>query len=253
MWVRNPNLVSSFEKIADGDYKLKDAATGASFFIDEGKREQHYEELGVTLDDNRPQIDFFVMSYCPYGNQAEEAIAPVFTKLGEHADFNPRYVIYSNYRGGGPTYCLDEEDLYCSMHGIQELNQNLREACVNEEYGMQEWFDFALAANAECTYQNVDQCWTGVAEDLDLDTEKIQDCFDERAEEIAAEELRLTQAYSVTGSPTVFIDGEKYSGSRTAAGFAAALCAAFDEAPEECEDLSDLEGQSAQATPTGQC
>ena len=194
----------------------------------------HSGLIGVTFGDNKPQIDFFVMSYCPYGNQAEEIIEEVYNNLGDAAEFIPRYVIYSNYQGGGPAYCFDDASKYCSMHGIVELNQNIREACVERHLGIQEWFDFARAMNSKCNYQNADTCWEGVADDLGIDKTVVTDCFDTEALEILEEDFVLNQALKVTGSPTIFIDGNKYAGARDANAIQAALCGAFEDAPASC-------------------
>ncbi|RME54320.1 hypothetical protein D6777_04140 [Candidatus Woesearchaeota archaeon] len=244
-WQNEPRIRTAFEETEDG-YKLKDDVTGASWFVDEDARKEFYETIGVTLGDNKPQIDFFVMSYCPYGNQAETAIEPVYQLLKDKAEFKPHYVIYSNYQGGGPQFCLDKDSKYCSMHGVQEMNQDMREACVKELSGMDAWFKFALEMNTKCNYQNADTCWEGVAKDLGYDAEAIKSCFDEKAEEYAAEDLELGNKLGVRGSPTVFIDGEQYSGPRTPEGYKQALCSAFEDRPEECDTV--LEGQTATQT-----
>jgi hypothetical protein len=105
---------------------------------------------------------------------AEELIEKVYEKLGDNAFFNPHYVIYSNY--GGAANCIDSEQKYCSMHGLQEVNQDVREICVNNYFGISKWFDFAIAMNSKCSAQNADSCWENVAKDLGLDTAKISDC-----------------------------------------------------------------------------
>lgn len=248
---QQPQLADAF--IPSGpQLRLSDSVVEPTYFVDDEARAEHYEALGVTLDDNRPQIDFFVMSYCPYGNQAEEAIAPVYEALAGLADFNPRYVLYANYRGGGEQFCIDEQSKYCSMHGIGELNQNLRELCVLELDGEQAYFDFTLAMNDACTADNADECWTEVAEGLDLDTAAIESCFNDRALEMAAEQSRLNEVYGVTGSPTVFIDAQKYSGARTPEGYMSALCAAFDEPPAACDEM-DVPEIQGQAVASGAC
>ncbi len=247
-WQDNAQLKGSFEET--GDYwKLKDSVTGASYFVSDDKRQEHLAERGIETGDNMPQIDFFIMSYCPYGNQAEEGIEPVYQLLQDKAQFNPRYVIYENYRGGGDDYCLGDGS-YCSMHGVQELNQNIRELCVYEKMGTAEFFEFALAMNDECTYQNADTCWEAVAEDLGLDTEVISQCEEQEGLEIAEEQLELTQQFGVSGSPTVFIDGVKHSSGREPENYKDALCEAYEDAPSECE--TEL-ASSGEAPATGQC
>ncbi len=210
------------------------------------------EKVGVKKGDNKPQIDFYVMSYCPYGNQAEEGIEPVYQLLKDKAEFNVHYVYYSNYAGGGPNYCLDDKDQYCSMHGIQEVNQNLREQCVDKYMGTSKMFAFMLAMNKKCTSANADTCWEAVAKNLDIDTARVAKCEKEEGLAFAKLDKDLNNILGVQGSPTVFVDGEPYSGSREPAGYGAALCAAFENAPVECDDLSVLGTASAPA-PAGGC
>jgi len=249
-WNNNPRIRTAFEEVAFG-YKLMDAATGASHFIDEEARAEHLKTIGVTLGDNKPQIDFFVMSYCPFGNQAEELVEKVYQNLGDSAEYNPRYVIYSNYQGGGPEFCIDNGKL-CSMHGIQELNQNIRELCVNNMDGIEAYFKFVLAMNKECDYTNADTCWTAVAEGLGLDTEAISKCEEEQGVELMAKEKELNDKLSVTGSPAIFIDGNKYGGVRSANAMQVALCDAFDTKPAECSNTI-AESAQAQAPSQGAC
>ncbi len=237
-WKTAPQLAGAFDNL-NGGYVLKNSFVNAKFFIDDQARVAYYKDIGVSKGDNRPQIDFFVMSYCPYGNQAEEAIKPAFDKLKDRADFNPRWVFYSNYGGGGPTYCVDQDSKYCSMHGIQEANQDIREDCVKQTYDTGKFFDFALAMNSKCSAQNADTCWKGVADSLDIDTTKVQSCFDQNKVLIGKRDLELGNKLGVQGSPSVFIDGEEYGGPRTAEGYLSALCAAFDEKPAECDGVPE--------------
>jgi len=248
MWQNQPNLASSFEKRQEF-WKLLDEASGASYWIDEEARAAFFDSLGVKVGDNHPQMDFFVMSYCPFGNQAEEGIAPVYELLKDKADFNPRYVWYSNYQGGGPQYCLDDASIYCSMHGIQEANQNVRELCVAQEYGMDEWFNFALAMNAQCSAQNADICWQGVAESLKLDVGKISACVEKDGMDLVKADKELGDKLGVRGSPQIFVDGQAYNGGRTPSEYQAGICSAFEDAPEECANaLSDSGVQDTQGS-----
>lgn len=222
---------------------LKTEATKAHFLVDETKRKELLEKRGITKGDNKPQIDFFVMSYCPYGNIAEEGIAPVYDLLKDKADFKPHYVIYSNY--GGEQYCYDKEQKYCSMHGVVELNQGVRELCVANHIGMKEYFDFVLAMNKKCDYKNADECWEAVAKELSLDVAKIKKCYDEEAEDILKEELELNKAFGAQGSPQVFIDGNAYNDARAPENYKKALCDAFETAPSECETGLSTTGSEA--------
>lgn len=256
-WTSSPDLGTAFETMPDGKYKLLDAVTGASYFVSEEARAAFYAAIGVEKGDNKPQIDFFVMSYCPYGNQAEEAIKPVFDLIGSAAEFNPKYVIYSNYGGGGEDYCFPGGEL-CSMHGRQELNQNAREACVNKYMGISKWFDFALEMNQKCNYKNADSCWEDVAKGLGLDVAKIKACEASEGVALMKADKDLGDRLGVQGSPTVFVDGEEYSSARSAEGYKQSLCAAFETAPTTCgtslgEAVSAQAAGAAAAAPAAEC
>ncbi len=41
---------------------------------------------------SKPELKFFVMSFCPYGNQAEDTLRPVYDLLKDKADFTPQYI-----------------------------------------------------------------------------------------------------------------------------------------------------------------
>jgi len=192
---------------------------------------------------DKPKVELFVMSYCPYGNQAEELMMPVAKLLGEKADIKLHYVIYSDYRGGGPEYCLDEESKYCSMHGIQELNQDVRELCV-QKYQKDKLWDFVKAVNSQCNYQNVDSCWSGVAKEVGLDIAQIKTCQKNEALELLAQESTLNEKYGVRGSPQLFINEKEYQGSRTSEAYKQVICSAFNSPPEKCSQILNSEGGS---------
>jgi predicted DsbA family dithiol-disulfide isomerase len=262
-WAKSgAQLQAYFDSLSDGKYKLKDEASGATYFVDENARKKAAEAqaklaqeklsaLNAVKDDNKPQIDFFVMSYCPYGNQAEEGIAPVYDLLKGKAVFNPHYVIYANYGGGGADYCIANGQL-CSMHGIQELNQDTREICVNKYFGIDSWFKFTLAMNKGCSAQNADSCWENVAKGLGLDVTKIKTCQDKEGEALLKADQVLGDKLGVQGSPSIFIEGTDYNGGRTPEAYKEALCAGFTKQPSEC--ATKLAGaDTAAAAPAGGC
>lgn len=187
---------------------------------------------------NIPKADkstamLFVMSFCPYGNQAEDAMLPVIGLLKDKANFQLHYVIYSNYQGGGPTYCLDKESKYCSMHGIQEVHQDVRELCV-QKYQPDKLWDFVSKINAGCTAQNADTCWEAIAKTAGIDTAKIKTCQTNEATTLLASELALNTKYGVQGSPTLLVNETEFSGDRSADGYKTGICAGFTTPPAEC-------------------
>lgn len=214
------------------------------------QQEQQQQQQATYPKLDNPKVLMFIMSFCPYGQQAENALQPVSQLLGDKSPIEPHFVLYSNYRGGGPTYCFDEDNKYCSMHGIKELNENVRQLCI-WKYQESRWWDYVMQINQKCSLDNIETCWEDVAEDIDVDTVKVKDCFENEALDLLAAEAALNAKYSVRGSPTILINEVQYSGNRAADAFKDAICSAYTTAPAECAQAVQTTGNTV--APTGSC
>jgi len=163
----------------------------------------------------------FTMAFCPYGNQAEVAMNPVIDLLKDKATIEPHYIVSKTDTG------------YESLHGAQELTQDVRELCVNK-YSPDKYWDFVDKVNANCTAQNADTCWEEQAKAAGVDTAKITTCQKDEANALLDAEIALTDKYSVTGSPSLVINDVVSSAARTADGYKTAVCSGFNTAPAEC-------------------
>lgn len=180
----------------------------------------------------KPVVQLFTMAYCPYGNQAETGIVPVVSLLGSSVEIEPHYVIYANYQGGGSDYCMDSGK-YCSMHGINELKEDVRELCIYK-YSKSNFWSYISDVNNACTVSNIATCWEAVAKKHSIDTAKISACEKDEALALLAKEVDLNTKYGVSGSPMLLINGAEYSGGRTAENYKQAICSAFTKQPAEC-------------------
>ncbi|MBU0975217.1 MAG: hypothetical protein ABIE03_07475 [Patescibacteria group bacterium] len=244
-----------------GMYKVKLVIAGTeyeSFVSKDGKflytqRNEVTEPASADYPkSDKPELLLFTMSYCPYGNVADDFVNPVDRLLGDNISFEPHYVIYDSYaKNSGAKwneYCLDKEEKYCSMHGVQELNQNVRELCTFK-YQPEKYWDFVLAANEKCDASNVDSCWEGVAKDLGVDIDKIKSCQSEEALSLLANEVSLNEKYSVSGSPTIILNGKLYEGNRTPEDLKLGICSSFNNEPDECSQTLG----SDSGAPSGSC
>ena len=194
----------------------------------------------------RPSTELFVMSFCPYGVQAEDAMDPVVDLLGTKADFTVRYIATVNG---------DTADAVKSLHGLPEAKEDLRQLCVMKSYPDKFW-DYVKLINAQCypIYKNASQlasCQQNVTATLGFDNQKIETCAggSEGLALLRADEA-ITNNYKVTGSPTLIMNGQTYSGLRTAEAYKQGICARFEIPPYECS--VNLSAQAVAAS-SGSC
>ncbi|MBD3263030.1 thioredoxin domain-containing protein, partial [Candidatus Woesearchaeota archaeon] len=183
------------------------------------------------LDQETPTIDLFVMSFCPYGQQAINNIAPAIELLNEEIQFTPHYIVSM------------DDGIVTSLHGSKEADEDMRQACIWKYYTENYW-DYVLYVNKNIPLNNINEKWTEAAENIGLDIESIETCVEEEGVELMKAESELTGELGVSGSPTLIINGERYSGERTPEAFKQAICSGFGEQPEVCSETLE-EGTAA--------
>jgi glutaredoxin len=213
------------------------------------QQEEEVETAGEYPKSDTPNVKMFVMSFCPYGQQAEDGLGPAMEAIGEYVDFEPHFVIYESYGDNGANYCMeDESGRYCSMHGINELREDIRQAVVWNYYP-DKWWAYVNKVNADCSSSNVETCWKGAAEAAGLDVADIEAKFESDKFQILASEYALDVEYGVRGSPSIFVNDVKYAGARSPESFKSEICSAFNTPPEACGET--LEGGTASSS--GSC
>jgi glutaredoxin len=193
---------------------------------------------------SRPSTELFVMSFCPYGVQAENAMEPVVDLLGTKADITVRYIASVN----GTTV-----DSVKSLHGLTEAKEDLRQLCIMKSYPDKYW-DYLNLINAQCypVWQNATQlasCQKNVTAKLGITDIDTCASGSEGLALLRADEA-ITKNLKITGSPTLLINGQKYSGQRTAEAFKQGICSHFETPPAECS--VNLSAQTVAAS-SGSC
>jgi len=192
---------------------------------------------------SRPLVDLYVMAFCPYGTQAESAMKPVVNLLGTKADIRLRYI--TTVRGS-------TVDSVQSLHGLPEAQEDLRQVCIQKNYPQKFW-DYIESFNTRCysLSQNpasLDTCWRNTTASLGIDTAAIDTCAtgSDGLGMLGEDETKADQV-GATASPTLFINGVKYSGARTPEAYKQAICNSFDAAPPECGTILAASQQAASA------
>ncbi len=190
---------------------------------------------------DKPVVELFVMSFCPFGNQAEDGMGPAYNVLKDYADIKLRYIVDQS---------ATNKDEYNSLHGVQELNQDIRELCV-AKYSPEKLWTFVAAINKACTSENADTCWTAEANKIGLDANQIKTCQKDEGSALLAIEYAATTAYKVTGSPTLVINGMTVNSDRTPEGYKNTICSAFNDSKKPAACSQVLSGAAAAAS--GSC
>ena len=181
-------------------------------------------------DTERPKVELYIMSFCPYGQQAEKNLAPVIELLGDYIDFEPHYIVSIS------------DSTVNSLHGSKEADEDIRQACIWKYYP-ESWWDYVLYVDENIPLSNIEEKWTEAAETVGLDIESIQRCAEDEGFELMQAESALTDEKGITASPTLLINGERYRGQRTPEDFKQAICSAFEQPPDVCSEI--LEGSTA--------
>jgi len=211
---------------------------GYYYYIDESNTDNAANTSTEVPKSDRPDVKIFVMSYCPYGLQAEKMMLPVYDLLKDKADIAIYFVYYA-------------------MHGKQELDENLRQYCMQNEDPSQ-YFDYL-----SCFVQggNSSSCLT----EAGIDTTSLAICVADTDAAYNVTSLYNDQStwlsgtyplfniqkdlnvlYGVTGSPTIIINGKKVNISpRSPENFKQVVCSAFNTSPEECSQTLSNEVPSA--------
>lgn len=174
---------------------------------------------------DKPVVELFVMSHCPYGTQIQKGILPVLYALEDKIDFKMKFVDYA-------------------MHGEIELKEQTLQHCLQEEQS-NKYYEYL-----ECFLVdgNTEQCLneTGVnknslntciaATDTAFKiTENFNNNIGYRGSYPGFDIHKAdNEKYGVGGSPTLIINGAEIQANRDPASLMNTICGAFNEAPEEC-------------------
>ncbi|MFZ2153104.1 MAG: hypothetical protein WAV41_03535 [Microgenomates group bacterium] len=178
----------------------------------------------LTVRSTRPELQFFITSFCPSANQVEDILQSVYSLLSARADFVPHYIFkkitnlseYCTTTQPQNKNCLvqnnylksQENIYYTSLYGRQETNQNIRELCAWKQVGddKKPWWTFVNLVNKNCRVNNADNCWEEQGRQAGLDTYKITECFNQNAFTLVESEIATSAKYNITSTPFIIVN-----------------------------------------------
>ena len=179
---------------------------------------------------DKPKVELYVFSYCPYGLQMEKTAIPVVKLLGSKIEFKIRQV--------------------GAMHGEYEKIEAKRQLCIEKNYP-NKFLDYvsAFAANTKignckgeetCLNKELNPIYS----DLGISSSKIDKCMKDDAEKLYSNEEQNAAGNGVGGSPTLIINGVETQSERNPDAVKELICSAFKSAPDECNKKLSSENAS---------
>ncbi len=197
---------------------------------------------------DKPLMEAFVVSSCPYGVQMQRILAEVWKNIPSLLDD-----VKVEYIGS----VVDNK--ITSMHGDEEAQENLKQICIREEQPDKYW------SYVSCYIQKGDS--DGCLKNANIDTGKLNSCTADSSKGLkyAKEDFDLQNKYGVSGSPALVLNEETVSefdfGGRTAEAVKTLLCCGFNNIPDTCSKklttdsaaTSFSEGYSSGSSGSGNC
>lgn len=177
----------------------------------------------------KPSVELYVFTYCPYGLQMEKAMIPVVKLLKDKIDFKIRQI--------------------GAMHGEAEKLEAERQLCIEKNYP-DKFLDYVLAFAEDTSCPNgAESCitakLTSLYSKLGIDGNKINSCVTNEGEKLYNAEVQNANSKGIGGSPTLSINGVEAQASRSQDGILTSVCSAFTTSPSECSQKLSTSQASA--------
>lgn len=207
-------------------------------------------------ESSTPTVDLFVMSECPYGVPAQQAmidakeLIPDFTLnmhyIGNVYTETEWNALTTEYRDYYEQYDMCEQNsngkYYCSLHGPEELENNIAQLCAMEYYN--DWTGF-VASHID-NEMNI----TAAIAEMGYNETLMNECINsEIGLDLYEEDIAIAEERGVGASPTYIFDNVITGDSVTLANGPAALLCTLHSDLSGCEDVDTLEV----AQSTGSC
>lgn len=193
----------------------------------------------------KPQLQFFVMSFCPYGNQMEDLLRPVFDLIGSQADIKPQYIFdkiedlpaYCQARSGDSSQCAAyvESQYFQTIAECQETISENYNKCTDENSYIKTssgTYYASLHGRVEANQNVREMCAWDLTDDKskwwnfvtninqNCDSQNADTCWEEQAKKADYDTSKITecfnkQAIDLIEKEIAITDEYKVSGSPT--------------------------------------
>lgn len=168
-------------------------------------------------------VDLFVMSHCPYGTKAMLAAKEFSDAFGKDAAVSVHFIGDS------------KNGQLSSMHGPDEVADDLREVCAVQHYNKDEKFLDFLA----CRSKDLSADWKACTGSNGIDASVIEKCVSgEEGKNLLTASFQVASNLEIQSSPTFLLNNRQTFNAQDAAGIAASYCKANPGLPGCAKQLS---------------
>jgi hypothetical protein len=180
---------------------------------------------------DKPTVELYVFTYCPYGTQMEKAVIPAVKLLGDTINFKIRQI--------------------GAMHGDHEKLEAERQLCIEKLYPdkLLDYISKFVSDTTIGTCNGDAACLaprlTLIYSSLGIDAAKVNSCITSDGETMYNAEVSNANSKGVSGSPTMIINGVTSQAARTSEAVKGAICSAFNTVPSACSTSLSTASPSA--------
>ncbi len=155
------------------------------------------------------KVELFVMSECPYGMQALNAVGEVLANV-KGIDLQVNYIAAGTAKGG-----------FTSLHGPAEVGEDIRQLCAAANYRQDaKYLDYILCRNRNIHSSN----WQACAIE-GIDAKVLQRCAEsEVGKRLLEENIRVASELAIGSSPTWIANGRYKFAALDAQAIKTAVC-----------------------------
>ncbi len=199
--------------------------------------EQIQQVCDTMTKTDKPVLEAYVVSKCPFGLQMQRILADVVENAPDLAQN-----IFVRYMGS------ISNGKITAMHGDQEAQENLRQICIRDEQRSKYWNYISCHIKAG----EVDSCLTSAA----INENKLSGCMSDKSRGLAyaKEDFDLNEKYRVEGSPTLILGEKQISefdfGGRTSEAVKSMICCASNNKSSDCSKTLNTTSAAASFSET---
>lgn len=136
----------------------------------------------------------FIMSDCPYGKKAVEALKELVGNFNNTFSYEVHYIASEN------------NGTFSSLHGAYEAAEDVVQLCV-KKYSPNQWLDYINCRSIQGISGND---WHTCANQTNVDIAKVETCASgEEGKELLRQDIKIAQSLNIGASPT-WIANNKY-------------------------------------------